>query len=346
MDEGLELWIKAEEGVLEEGIRSLVDYAVLAPSLYNSQPWKFRVRLEEERDEGLIQLFFDRGRCLPFVDPSFKEIYISLGAALENLIVAAEYFKYTPYVKFLPEGEKSDLVANVELMRAVGKEDEALFKAISERRTNRGPYESRAVSDEVIEKLESIVPEGLNLQFVSEDKVKDFIASAVKNALKYQFRNKKLRNEIYSWMRFSREEAVTCRDGISLEAWNISGLKAKIFPVVMKPKAVDLFHSDSLFVRSIGKLIEKTPLIGLLSADVNTRKTQIIGGRTYEQLSLVAINLGISFHPLNAAIEVETYKEQVRDAYMLLDEEPFVLFRIGYGDLAPQSMRKFPEFME
>ena len=230
-------------------------------------------------------------------------------------------------------------------MRSLREGDEALFKAMSERRTNRGFYESRMVSDEVIEKLMSVVPEGMNLGFVSEDNVKDFIVSTVKDALKYQFRNKELRNDVYSWMRFSREEVAICRDGVSLEAWNISGLKAKIFPVVMKPKAVDLFHSDSFFVRIIGKVIEKTPVFGLLSSDINTRKTQIMGGRTYERLSLAAATLGVSFHPLNAAIEVEIYREQIRDAFMLLDEEPFVLFRMGYGSPVPHSRRRFPEFI-
>ncbi len=345
MDEGLELWVKAEEEVLEKGIRSLVNYAVLAPSLYNTQPWKFGVTVEGEKDEGLIQLFFDRSRGLPFIDPTFKEMYIGLGAALENLVVAAEYFKYTPYVNLLPEGEKSDLVANVELMRSLREGDEILFKAISGRRTNRGPYESRPLSDEVVEKLMSIPPEGLELQFITEGKVKDFIASAVKGALKYQFRNKEVRNEIYSWMRFSGEEAAVYRDGLSLETLNISGLKARIFPVVMKPKAVDLFHLDFFFVRNIEKLIKKTPVIGLLSGSFNTRKTQIIGGRVYERLSLVATNLGISFHPLNAAIQVEAYKEQVRDAYMLLDEEPFVLFRMGYAGPASHSRRRPLEFI-
>ena len=331
MDEGLELWVKAEEGVLEEVFRSLVDYAVLAPSLYNSQPWKFRVKIEEERDEGLIQLFFDRSRSLPFSDSSLKEMYISLGAALENLVVAAEYFKYTPYVSLLPEGEKSDLVANVELMRSLRKGDEALFKAISERRTNRRPYESRIISDGVMEKLMNVSPVGLKLQFVSEDQVKDFIASSVREALRYQLRNKEVRDEIYSWIRFPGGKVVDSRDGVMLETF--------------RPKAVDLLNLDSFLVRNIEKLLKKSPVICLLSADVNTRKTQIIGGRTFERLSLVATDLGISIHPVNAAIQVEAYKEQVRDAYMLLDEEPFMLFRMGYAGFVPHSLRRLPEFM-
>jgi len=331
MDEGLELWVKAKKGVFEEGIRSLVDYAVLAPSLYNSQPWKFRVTIEEERDEGLVQIFSDRSRSLPFVDPSFKEMYISLGAALENLVLAAEYFKYTPYVSLLPEGEKSDLVANVELMRSLRKGDETLFKAISERRTNRGLYDSRALSVEIIEKLMNVLPVGLKLEFITEKQVKDFIASAVKEALRNQFRNKEVKDEIYSWLRFPREKAVDSRDGVMLETFG--------------PKSIDLLNIDSFFVRNVESLIKKSPVIGLLSSDINTRKTQIIGGRVFERLSLVVTNLGISIHPVNAGIQVEAYKEQVRDAFMLLDEEPFVLFRIGYGSPVPHSRRRFPEFI-
>ena len=57
-------------------LRSLVEYAALAPSGHNTQPWRFRLR------GGGAELLADRTRALPVVDPDDRELVISCGAAL------------------------------------------------------------------------------------------------------------------------------------------------------------------------------------------------------------------------------------------------------------------------
>ena len=64
-------------------MRELVRYATLAPNGHNTQPWKFVIK------ENAIEIHPDLTRYLPAVDPNERELWISLGCALENLIVSA-----------------------------------------------------------------------------------------------------------------------------------------------------------------------------------------------------------------------------------------------------------------
>ena len=94
----------------EEKLTFLLNYAILAPSSHNSQPWKFNVTNDE------ILVFADKSRWLQVADADQRELYISLGCALENLIIAADHFGYNCSVAYFP-GEK-DLVAKVVLQPA------------------------------------------------------------------------------------------------------------------------------------------------------------------------------------------------------------------------------------
>ena len=62
--------------------------AILAANPHNSQPWRFRV------SDTQIDLFADRGRNLGTIDPFLREMHIGLGAALENLLLAAAVYGY------------------------------------------------------------------------------------------------------------------------------------------------------------------------------------------------------------------------------------------------------------
>jgi hypothetical protein len=68
-------------GSRSEQFRYLLHYAFVAPSGHNTQPWLFRVT-----DDG-VELFADRTRALPVVDPEDRELLMSCGAALCQLRV-------------------------------------------------------------------------------------------------------------------------------------------------------------------------------------------------------------------------------------------------------------------
>ena len=59
-------------------MRELVRAATLAASGHNTQPWTFAITADG------IDIHPDLARRLPAVDPSDRELWISLGCALET----------------------------------------------------------------------------------------------------------------------------------------------------------------------------------------------------------------------------------------------------------------------
>lgn len=66
----------------------IASYASTAPSGHNTQPWKFHLT------DGTIPVIPTLTVALPVVDGNHQELFISLGCAVENLCIAANYFGY------------------------------------------------------------------------------------------------------------------------------------------------------------------------------------------------------------------------------------------------------------
>src|SRR5215208_288452 len=97
------------QGGPEEKLRFLLNYAVLAASGHNTQPWLFRISGDK------VELYADRTRGLAVVDPEDRALTISCGAALFHLQVAVRHVGYTGEVETVPDLDEMDLLARVRL---------------------------------------------------------------------------------------------------------------------------------------------------------------------------------------------------------------------------------------
>ncbi len=75
-------------------MQEIIRYATLAANGHNTQPWKFVIK------QNAIEIYPDYTRRLSVVDPDDRELWISLGCALENLLIAARSAGYTPEVTY------------------------------------------------------------------------------------------------------------------------------------------------------------------------------------------------------------------------------------------------------
>jgi nitroreductase len=161
-----------------------LNYAILAPSSHNTQPWLFNI------DVNAIELYADRTRALPVVDPEDRELTISCGAALLHLLLAIRHFGYSCRVDLLPakeertiqqQKEKEDLLARVYVedwleskadttsskesssntqqkdLQKQEDEENSLFNVIVKRRTNRQRFEDKDIPEAILSKLQSAI---------------------------------------------------------------------------------------------------------------------------------------------------------------------------------------------
>ena len=140
-----------------ERLQFCLNYAVLAPSCLNTQPWFFRLT------GAVLELFADRSRRLPVADPDGRALVIACGAALFNLRCALRYFGLQPNVTLLPSLNDGDPLSGSEVPLArieVSGEsactaaERVLFQAIRRRRTYLGAFDPAPISQNLIDAMQ------------------------------------------------------------------------------------------------------------------------------------------------------------------------------------------------
>jgi nitroreductase len=116
--------------------RAVLTTASLAPSVHNTQPWRFRLLPDR------IELHADLSRALPATDPAARELRLSCGAALFNLRLALQALGIRPLVTLLPGNEAPGAFATIRRggQTALTDESRALLDAVPVCRTNRQPF--------------------------------------------------------------------------------------------------------------------------------------------------------------------------------------------------------------
>ena len=119
-----------------EVIRDAVRLACRAPSLHNSQPWRWVL-------EGTaLQLFVDADRVMHATDSSGREAFISCGAVLDHFRVAMAAAGWTANVDRFPNPSNRHHLASIDFspMEFVTDGHRRRANAILLRRTDRLPF--------------------------------------------------------------------------------------------------------------------------------------------------------------------------------------------------------------
>jgi hypothetical protein len=136
------------EGIPQPVLTRVLDLATRAPSVHNTQPWRWR-----SGDNGLT-LHTDPSRQLELTDPTGRDLVISCGAALRTLAVAAAAEGWHAVIERFPDPDDPGEVARVHFVPSpVAAEQLALAEAARQRRTDRRRTASWPVPEEVVHAL-------------------------------------------------------------------------------------------------------------------------------------------------------------------------------------------------
>ena len=314
--------------------RALVGAAVLAPSDWNTQPWRFEV------DPESIRLLADAQRALPTSDPDRRGLMVSLGAALENLVVAARSYGLQPTVRYRPDGGAHGAVAEVTWNGGGPRRDRELFGALTDRRTNRRNYDGRGLVPGARAQLAAQVADGPRLHWLDGRDALRELADLVHDAVHAQVSNRRIQAEQHAWLRASPQDAQRRGDGVPVDALGTSG-PANWF-------AGRYYDPDSWFLRfgagSLAKRaregVRSAGAVALLTTTARDESAWIMGGQAYERLALKATQLGLSHQPINAPLELERFRGPLLRRFGVAGEEPLMLVRCGHDRRVPHTPRR------
>ncbi|MEO6511399.1 MAG: hypothetical protein ABIO16_10440, partial [Nocardioides sp.] len=195
---------RSPAGVPGSALRRIVALACRAPSVYNSQPWAWRLR-----PDGM-DLYADHQRRLPVADPSGRELVLSCGAALHHAQVAARAMSWTPTVRRFPDPSAPALLAEVRLTPgSLPPSAAADLKAMEERSTDRRRFTSWPVPDERLERLAAEAREWESGAAAVTDVTHRFrVELLVARALQLQARDPALEAEQLHWLDRRRGDGV------------------------------------------------------------------------------------------------------------------------------------------
>jgi hypothetical protein len=307
-----------------EQMRFLLQYAVLAPSGHNTQPWSFRIV-----KEGL-EVFADYERRLPVIDPSDRELLMSIGAAIMNFRVAAAHFGFETNVMYDPRPEEQTAVAVISAVETCSPDGSLtpLFGAISKRRTNRAlfdaePIEPRALSHvcEVIDRF----PETLRL-ILPQDKNR--VAGMVEESARVRMARPAFRAEIADWIRADDGQH---SDGISSEALGVPHVLAAGATWFLRQ-----FDFGEWQAPRDRRLAESASALILVTGD-DERVPLIRAGEAMERLLLTITDVGLQYSFINHPVAVKGMRERIGDLAGA-SQPAQLLIRIGFAPAVEQPM--------
>jgi nitroreductase len=191
----------------------LLATAARAPSLHNTQPWRFRIA------PSAVEVHADRRRGLPAQDPAGRELLISCGAAIFGLRLAIRQLGRLPVVTLLPDPGQPDLLAELTLGReAPATADESeLLAAVPHRHTHRGPFAAEPLPDGLLAGLQhDAAAEGATLVLIGKGGARQTLKRLVVAATRWQRRNPVFQEEVRRW---TRPEHSMSHDGVSARAF-------------------------------------------------------------------------------------------------------------------------------
>ena len=321
-----------KHGTRKMQTKFLLQYAVLAPSGHNSQPWKFRLV------DNKVEVFADQTKALHVVDPKNREMVISCGAAIGMFQHAARFFGCRAHVTFHDVFSEYRPLATIELLAGPAPEDEEirLFDAITVRSTQRVDfYDIQPDAQDIHDCYNLALKYNCRLFLGNDNETKQNMANLIANGDRVQFSNPDFRHELAAWL---KSKNIGGQDGISSDSFGLPDILTPLNSLVIR--AVDL--GSSVGKTHAQQVTQSTTVVGLLSSYDDAVESLLKTGMSLSHLLLHLTSRGLSVSFYNEPIEIRALREELAK---LIDDAnyPQILFRIGYGPEGNQSVRRSAE---
>lgn len=314
----------------DAGVAGLIRYACLAPNSHNTQAWQFVM------NGNRVDIVPDFSRRTPVVDPDDHHLYVSLGCALENLLLAAESRGLAGEVVPLEEGRGGVSVTLKSGGASMDPLDQALFASIPKRQSTRSVYSGAPVAADYLATLGRVSRvSGVRLSLLTERKMIDRVRDLVVEGNSLQMDDPAFLRELRDWIRFSPSAAIATGDGLYAAASGNPSLPDWIGPIAFRLAVTKSAENDK-YIRQI----DSSAGVAVFAADRADPIGWMAAGRACQRFCLAATALGLKAAFINQPVEVAALRAPLVETAGLSGLRPDIVLRFGYGAPLPYSPRR------
>ncbi|MDP1689291.1 MAG: hypothetical protein Q8L47_04155 [bacterium] len=326
-----------------EKITFLLGYAILAPSYYNSQPWLFKI------SDNKCKFYLNPKIKLKEGDSEERNLHMSLGCAIENIIIASRYFGVLGKIDTLLENGKyigteitfdfKKLLSDSENNLQLDKEYEKLVDYIPFRQNAKGSFKNTPIPADIISRLSMFAFlddfSGLRIDFLTNREQIITLGNIVVSGIKQKFKNKLYRVELSVWLHNNFRAK---KEGLLINSQNSLSLLSMIISYL-----IPYMNVGSFFAKADLKSFKTAPVacviggweeqVPVLSSDSNKSlktkpETWVNAGRLTQRLLLEFAARGYNTSIFSSATESgNTFKEIQKLVGMT--ERPELIFCVG-----------------
>ena len=304
-----------------ETIRTALSLASRAPSIHNSQPWRWRVGTES------LHLYADRDKHLPNTDPDSRDLLLSCGACLHHAVTALAALGWECKVHRFPNPAEPDHLAAIEVFpRPATELDVVLAAAIPKRRTDRRLYsEWRVPPSEIALMGARAARMGVMLRKVeSLPQLQKIVAQAVWQHVKdYDYLS-----ELSTWS--GRHAAVA---GVPARS------TPKSYPGAPIPGR--FFAGPALAQPDVPPADDAAVVVALGTKD-DSPLARLRAGETTSMVLLTATAAGLASCPVTEPLEIAETRAAVRADVFGDSGYPQMLLRIGWAPVNADPLPHTP----
>lgn len=318
----------------QQVLRGIVEQAARAPSIHNTQPWRF------VSHHNVIELWTDPARGLDVLDPSGRARHLSCGAALLHARVAAAAAGYATEVTLQPDPTEPEHLADLGLDDGTHgqHQDRGLADAISARHTTRAPFTPEPLSDHAIAALHHAADtEGCWLRIVETPDDATAVAVLLARADELETADPAYLDELRRWT--ARDD--DARDGVPASAVPDIAPSQRGSNFRVRDFVAD--REDAASTPSEEPPPVERPLVAVLGTRDDDVRSWLAAGQGLGRLLLTAASLGISASPMTQPLEIPDTRARLAAELGVLGH-PQMLLRLGFGveDVTPGAASRTP----
>ena len=336
-------------------IRKILETSIQTPSGSNSQPWKFIIHGDRLDVIALPE------KDHPVLNFRYRGTWVAHGALIENITIAAREFGYNSVITIFPDKSDHNITARINFKKSSIAGD-PLYKAITERVTNRKPYAITPLTQDIKEKLFKIAEEwpdkNLKAVFVENaEKIKKIGEAASVNEI-VMFENQALHKLLFEEIVWTREQEAQRKKGLYFKTMELKP-PAFVIKTLSHWSLMNVLNKIGV-ARAIAKdnvkMYAATPMVCAITTEKNDIDF-INAGRLMERIWLQATLYGLNAHLMTGVLfmwqrissgETEWFSKKhislIQEAYQTTastigagDKNVALLFRIGKAE--PPSAR-------